>query len=77
MNNDGWQSAGAGQNDRMVAGKDLQHYTNPRGADENAKGYTREVRPLWNAGGPVKEHLDQEEARHKESNKLRMEHLKR
>ena len=80
--NDGIQSAGAGQDDRMVAGRDLQHYTQnnvpggsvaPDGADERPVGSTSEIRPLWQAGGPVKEELD----RHKQARQQMLSDLQR
>lgn len=74
MNNDGWGFMGAGASDKRLAGDDLQQYRQPLTADEGSYPQRR-VRAESEGGGPIKEHLDQEEARHKQSAEQRMRHL--
>jgi hypothetical protein len=57
MNNDGWQTAGTGQSDNRLAGKDLQHNRQARTADEFHEPI-RQVRQQAQMGGPMKEHMD-------------------
>lgn len=57
------------------AGKDLQHNKQTRTADENPTGEQRIVRQQSQSGGPMKEALDQEMARHRESKGMRVKHL--
>lgn len=75
MNNDGWGFMGAGASDNRIAGKDLQHNRQNRTVDENQSGKERMVRQSAGAGGPMKEALDAEMARHRESRGLRLKHL--
>ena len=75
MNNDGFGQVGAGQNDLRVAGKDLEHYVQPRTADENPTGRHRIVRASSNDGGPMNHELDKETKRHVESKEMRLKHL--
>jgi hypothetical protein len=63
VNNDGFGQVGAGQNDLRVAGKDLQHYGQPRTADE-LHVPVRMVRQTSQGGGPMKEHMDHMEHKH-------------
>ena len=76
MNNDGWGQVGAGQDDRRMEGDDLQHYKQRLTADENPRGKTRMVMESYQSGGPMKEMLDQELNRHRESREMRASHLK-
>jgi len=73
MNNDGWGQVGAGQDDRRLQGKDLQHYVQT--ADENPAGIVRLVHANAQCGGPMKEALDAEMGRHKEAKQMRLKHL--
>lgn len=57
MNSDGWGQVGAGQDDRRLAGSDLQHYGQSRAADK-APQPTRIVRESRESGGPMKHHLE-------------------
>ena len=75
MNNDGWGQMGAGQDDMRIAGKDLQHHNQEKTADENPSGVTRMVTRHPGSGGPMKEALDAEMARHKEARGQRLKHL--
>lgn len=59
MNNDGFGQVGAGQDDRRLAGKDLQHNVQTRTVDE-APGPHRIVHQEAGQGGPMKEHMDKE-----------------
>lgn len=77
MNNDGWGQQGAGDSDMRVAGKDLQHSRQTRTADENPSGMERVVRQSAGQGGPMKEALDAELTRHRESKQMRLEHLQK
>jgi len=77
MNNDGWGFLGAGASDNRIAGEDLQHNRQARTADENPTGDQRMVRQSAQGGGPMKEALDAELARHKESRATRLEHLEK
>lgn len=63
MNNDGWGQVGAGPSDMRLAGQDLQHSRQTRTAEENP------------TGGPMKEAIDTEMARHKEARVMRLKHL--
>jgi len=71
---DGYTQTGAGTSDMRLAGKDLQHNVQ-RTADENPAGITRMVRQQAQMGGPMKEALDNEMARHVESKAMRVKHL--
>ena len=84
MNNDGWGQVGAGQDDRRLAGKDLQHNMQTRTADEDTSP-VRIVRQSAEGGGPMRErteekkapiheHLDHEKSRHEESRKHQEHH---
>ncbi len=75
MNNDGWGQVGAGDSDMRIAGKDLQHNRQKRTADENPTGKTSIVRSSFESGGPMKEAMDAELARHKEARQMRLKHL--
>lgn len=75
MNNDGIGFLGAGASDMRQAGKDLQHYRQARTADENPSGEKRMVRQESGSGGPMKEALEHEMARHRESKNMRVQHL--
>lgn len=57
------------------AGEDLQHNKQTRTADENPTGEQNTIRQQSGAGGPMKEALDREMARHKESKAMRVQHL--
>ena len=72
---DGYTQVGAGDSDMRVAGKDLQHNRQTRTADENTTGQERIVRRSADHGGPMKEALDRELARHNESRGMRLKHL--
>lgn len=85
MNNDGWGQVGAGQDDRRLAGSDLQHNVQKRTADE---GHVppRMVRQEAEGGGPMKEHMEhkahkmhehlaEEKHRHHEAMKHHEHHL--
>jgi hypothetical protein len=74
MNNDGWGQVGAGQDDMRQAGKDLQHYNQARTADE-ALPYHRRVQANYNAGGPMKEHMEHEQMRHKQAKEQVKAHI--
>lgn len=88
---DGIGQMGAGQDDRRVAGEDLQHYTQKRTADENPTGQKRMVRQEAGGGGPMKEHMEHdhghhhpmhhhlevEKQRHEESHAHQMHHLEK
>lgn len=71
---DGYGQVGAGDSDMRVAGKDLQHNRQTRTADE-LHAPARVIRQAMEQGGPMKEHLQQEMERHKESKNMRMQHL--
>lgn len=75
MNNDGVGQVGAGMDDNRIAGKDLQHNRQTRTADENPSGQERMVRSSAGQGGPMKEALDAEMSRHRESKAMRVKHL--
>lgn len=75
MNNDGFGFLGAGASDKRMAGEDLQHNKQTRTADENPTGEQRMMRQSAGSGGPMKEALDVELARHKESKVMRIKHL--
>lgn len=75
VNSDGWGFNGAGASDMRQAGKDLQHAKQTRTADENPTGEQKTVRQQSGSGGPMKEALDQELARHRESKDMRVQHL--
>ena len=66
MNNDGWGQMGAGQDDMRIAGSDLQHHSQ--------KGSKRDRSPSQ-SGGPMKEALDAEMARHQAARETRLRHL--
>lgn len=72
---DGIGQVGAGQDDRRMAGRDLQHNVQLRTADE-APHQHRIVTQPSGSGGPMKEAIDQELNRHNEAKKMRLEHLK-
>lgn len=65
---DGIGQMGAGQDDRRVAGSDMQHYSQPKGQQGPALP-TR-------TGGPMKEALDKEMEQHSKGRTLRLQHLK-
>lgn len=75
MNNDGWGQMGAGASDMRIAGQDLQHHRQTRTADENPSGVVRKVRASAESGGPMKEAMDTEMARHNEARGMRLKHL--
>lgn len=75
MNSDGWGQTGAGASDMRVAGKDLQHNRQTRTADENPTGKQRVVRQTTGSGGPMKEAIDVEMARHRDAHTMRLKHL--
>ena len=75
MNNDGFGQVGAGASDRRIAGDDLQHYKQQRTEDENLTGEQRKVRQSSGSGGPMKEAIDAEVARHREARSMRLKHL--
>lgn len=75
MNNDGFGQMGAGDSDMRIAGNDLQHFRQPKTADENPSGLIRVHRMASGQGGPIKEALNAEAARHKEAKAMRMKHL--
>ncbi len=75
MNNDGWNTTGVGTSDMRLQGKDLQH--NRQTADENPSGITRMVRQTAQGGGPMKEALTAEEARHRAARAMRLSHLEK
>lgn len=75
MNNDGWGQVGAGDSDMRVANNDLQHARQTRTANENPTGRERKVRRSAGQGGPMKEALDAELARHTEARSTRLKHL--
>lgn len=75
MNSDGIGFLGAGTSDNRLAGQDLQHNRQTRTADENPTGEQRVVRASAGQGGPMKEAIDAERARHIESKKMRLKHL--
>ena len=74
MNNDGWGQMGAGASDKRLVGDDVQHYIQGKTADEMPYP-KRMVRQAAGQGGPVKEALDEEQARHTQSVELRLKHL--
>ena len=74
---DGYTQMGAGDSDMRVGGKDLQHHRQPRTADENPAGIVRKVTHSYAAGGPMKQMLNDEMQRHKESKMMRLEHLEK
>lgn len=71
---DGYTQSGAGASDMRVAGKDLQHNRQTRTADE-LHVPVRMVRRSADSGGPMKEELDREMARHIESRDMRLKDL--
>lgn len=73
---DGYTQVGAGDSDMRLAGKDLQHNRQTRTADENPTGMQRVVRASEGQGGPMKEAIDAELARHMQAKAMRLEHLK-
>lgn len=73
---DGYTQSGAGDSDMRVAGKDLQHNIQDRTAVE-LHVPVRVVRRASDAGGPMKEALDRELARHDESRGMRLKDLER
>ncbi len=79
MNSDGWGQVGAGDSDMRVAGSDLQHYRQPKTADE-APGPKRIVTQQAGGGGPMKEHMDHDMKHdlhhHLEMEKMRHGHAK-
>lgn len=76
MNNDGFGFTGAGPSDNRIAGEDLQHNRQTRTADEDPTGnMQRKVRVSSGQGGPMKEAMDNEIARHKEAKVMRLKHL--
>lgn len=75
MNNDGFGFLGAGTSDNRLAGQDLQHNRQTHTADENPTGEQRIVRRSAGQGGPMKEALDNELSRHRESKAMRLKHL--
>lgn len=72
---DGYTQVGAGASDNRIAGEDLQHNRQKRTADENPTGQQRVVRSSMQSGGPMKEAIDAEFARHQESRAMRLQHL--
>ena len=75
MNNDGFGFMGAGTSDNRIAGEDLQHYRQPMTADENPGGQTRMVTQSQGSGGPMKQAIEAEMARHQEARSQRLKHL--
>lgn len=75
MNNDGWGQVGAGQDDRRIAGDDLQHFTQRRDANETAARVRRVVHASSGRGGPVKDALEAEALRHSVARDMRLKHL--
>lgn len=73
MNNDGFGQVGAGDSDMRVAGEDLQHSRQTRSSDSTPSG--KVIRMPAGQGGPMKEALDGELARHKESKIMRLKDL--
>lgn len=87
---DGYTQSGAGDSDMMVAGEDLQHARQKRGADE-LHVPVRIVRQSREDGGPMKHNielmdnqmnhlqheLEQEKTRHREAQKHEANHLER
>lgn len=73
---DGYTQSGAGDSDMRLAGKDLQHNRQERTADEMHVP-VRMVRQSADKGGPMKEALDRELARHEESRGMRLKDLER
>ena len=84
---DGYTQVGAGQNDTRVAGKDLQHFTQTKTADEWHVP-VRFVRQEAQMGGPMKEymdsqgknskeHLESEKRRHDESREHQNHHMEK
>ena len=72
---DGYTQSGAGASDMRMAGKDLQHNRQTRTADEAhvpVRMVTQE-----RTGGPMKQHLDQEMARHREARQMRLQDLEK
>jgi hypothetical protein len=63
MNNDGWGQGGAGQDDRRLAGRDLQHAVQNKTADEGHIPVRRVVQN-WQDGGPMKHHMEHEHHKH-------------
>lgn len=74
MNNDGIGFMGAGTSDNRIAGKDLQHNRQPRTADEQPQT-KRAITEPSESGGPMKQAIDSEADRHKESLGMRLKHL--
>jgi hypothetical protein len=72
---DGYTQVGAGQDDRRVAGRDLQHYTQPRTADEYHQP-VRKVTQSYASGGPMKQFLGEELHRHRAAHDMRLADLK-
>ena len=75
MNNDGWGFLGAGTSDNRLAGQDLQHNRQTRTGQMKPIGEHRMVRQSAGQGGPMKEALDAELARHRESKAVRLQHM--
>ena len=73
---DGYTQVGAGTDDKRLAGKDLQHATQKVTADEAPQSH-RIVTHSAGSGGPMKEAIEQELARHREARTMRLEHLER
>jgi hypothetical protein len=73
---DGYTQVGAGDSDMRVAGKDLQHNRQTRTADEMHEP-VRMVTQSYASGGPMKQMLNDEMQRHKESKMMRLEHLEK
>lgn len=84
---DGYTQVGAGQDDRRMSGKDLQHFTEAKTADEWHVP-VRHIRQEAEMGGPMKEymdsqgkhgkeHLEGEKQRHRESMEHHKNHLEK
>ena len=73
---DGYTQVGAGQSDMRQCGEDLQHNRQTRTADE-LHVPVRMVRQSREDGGPMKHHLEEEQARHKEARAMRLQDLER
>ncbi len=63
---DGYTQVGAGDSDMRLAGEDLQH---------NRQTCTANGSSGRQSGGPMKEALDKELARHQEARNMRLQHL--
>ncbi len=80
MNNDGWGQVGAGQSDMGLAGEDLQHKSQKDKKPKREPEYEPDVvhrteRQQGNGGGPMREQMDAELARHNEAGALTRKHL--